>query len=601
MDHREETHSPVMVHEETHEKHEYTVQDTHSVHQDQSSIRKGHGLASEEMKDADVIEYNYKMNQAQEEQDDDDEPSAFSKFYNKYRKFFLIGMWLIFTGFFCAAMALQVPARGYWSENLVLGLIYAWHSIYVFFCFVPTTIVTKPWNWIISTAYAPLSGLESRVRTAMYAGLVVVVIIVTVFSLPESPDSTRVQRVISLFGLVFFYAALFAASNNRRAIYWNTVCGCLLLQFLLALFVFRSKAGHDIFTWVSDFCRAYLGESESGAVFLTSQDFYNLHFFSMSVFPAVIFFAATVQILYYLGALQWILRKAAIVFVHLLNISGSEAVVAVASPFLGQSENILLIKPFLPYLTDAEIHQVMTSGFATVSGSVLFGYLQMGVDGTALITSCVMSIPGSVAISKIRYPEEDEPVTKGEVRVPGSEEKLVGIVHAAGVGAATGIQIAMLIAANLIALLALLGAVNGGLTWLGNFLNIQNLTLQLITGYVLVPIAWMIGASNKDLVTVGQLMATKLWANEFVAYGDMTALPHGTLTDRSITVLTYALCGFANLGSIGMQTGIITALAPNKGKRVAQLAVSACICGACSTWVSACIAGMLLTGTPAAS
>ncbi|ORX50509.1 hypothetical protein DM01DRAFT_1324925 [Hesseltinella vesiculosa] len=595
MEHSEETYQSFQP--ETHqEKHEFS-QDT--PQQDQaSSTHKETGLGANELTHADVIEYNYKIKQDKDTQADEDEPGFVSKIYSKYRKFFLLAMWLIFTGFVCAAYAIQVPRRGYWQENLILGLIYAWHSLYVLFCFVPTTIVTKPWMFLVRTAYAPISGLDARIRSAMYAALVGAVILVTVFSLPETPDSTRVQRVISLFGMGFFIAALFASSTNRRAIQWNTVSGCILLQFLLALFVFRSQAGHDIFQWISDFCRAYLGESKAGATFLTSEDWYDQvggHFFAMTVFPAVIFFAATVQILYYLGALQWILSKAAVIFVHLLNISGCEAIVAVASPFLGQSENILLIKPFLPYLTDAEIHQVMTSGFATISGSVLYGYLTMGVDGSSLITSCVMSIPCSVAISKLRYPETDTPVTRGEVRVPESEEKLVGIVHAAGIGAATGIQIALLIAANLIALLALLGAVNGGLTWLGDFLTIQNLTLQLITGYVLVPIAWMIGADNKDLVEVGQLMATKLWANEFVAYKQMTSLAQGTLSNRSLIVTTYALCGFANLGSIGMQTGIITALAPNKGKRVAQLAVSACICGACSTWLSACVAGMLLS------
>jgi CNT family concentrative nucleoside transporter len=151
-----------------------------------------------------------------------------------------------------------------------------------------------------------------------------------------------------------------------------------------------------------------------------------------------------------------------------------------------------------------------------------------------------------------RYPEVEEPLTKGKVRVPKSEEKLEGIVHAAGVGAATGIQIVLLIAANLIALLALLYAVNAGLTWIGNFITIQNLTLQLITGYILVPVAWLIGADNKDLVNVGQLIATKLWANEFVAYQDMMAIvKQGGLSQRSISVTTYALCGFSNLGSIG--------------------------------------------------
>ncbi|CAO3613473.1 unnamed protein product [Cunninghamella blakesleeana] len=564
------------------EKYEYREDHTGEV---SSSERK----KSTELNKADVIEYNYKLN---EEDDEEDEPSFISKYYQKHRKIFLVIMWLIFTGFIAAAYALQVP-KGYNQENLVLGLLYAWHSIYVFFDFVPTTVVTKPWMFLVRTAYKPISGLSSRTRTIMFGCFDVVVIVATVFSLPEQPESTRIQRLIALFGLFIFLVGTFACSNNHRAVNWNTVFCAILIQFLLALFVFRSSAGHDLFTWLSLFAKGYLGEAANGAIFLLNEKIVSLGLFALGVFPAVIFFAATVQILYYIGALQWFLAKSAIIFVHLLNISGCEAVVAVASPWLGQSENALLIKPFLPYMTKSEFHQIMTSGFATVSGSVLYGYISLGVDPTSLITSCVMSIPCSIAISKLRYPETEEPITKGEVRVPKNSEKLEGIVHAAGVGAATGIQICLLIAANLIALLALLYAVNAGLTWLGNFLTIQNLTLQLITGYILVPVAWLIGADNKDLVTVGQLMATKLWANEFVAYMDMTTLPQNTLSNRSISVTTYALCGFANLGSIGMQVGVLTALAPNKSKEIAQLAVSAMICGAMSTWVSASMAGML--------
>ncbi|CAO3648206.1 unnamed protein product [Cunninghamella blakesleeana] len=558
----------------------------------------------DQLSKADIAEYNYDINNKEkksmrdlihdddENGEDDQEPSRFSLFYQKYRKFFLIIMWLIFTGFLSAAYALQVP-KGYNQENLILGLIYAWHSIYVFFCFVPTTIVTKPWKAIMKLIYTPFSGLSHRIRSIILASFVTIVIVVTVFSLPETEQSTRVQRLISLFGLFVFLGGTFAASNDHKAVNINTVSVAILIQFLLALFVFRSQAGNDIFNWLSNFCKGYLSKAQESTAFLIGDKIVGMGLVAVSVFPAVIFFAATVQILYYIGAIQWLLKKSAVIFVNLLNISGCEAVVAVASPFLGQSENALLIKPFLPHLTKSEIHQVMTSGFATISGSVLYGYIALGVNPTYLLTSCVMSIPCSVAISKLRYPETEEPLTKGEVRVPKRIEKLEGIVHAAGVGAATGMQIVLLIAANLIALLALLYAVNTALTWIGNFLTIENLTLELITGYVLVPVAWLIGCDNKDLVTVGQLIATKIWANEFVAYMKLTSLPPGTLTARSITVTTYALCGFANLGSIGIQVGVLTAIAPNKNSEIARTAISAMICGAISTFVSACLAGML--------
>ncbi|KAI7866264.1 Na+ dependent nucleoside transporter C-terminus-domain-containing protein [Spinellus fusiger] len=509
-----------------------------------------------------------------------------------YPYLFSLVMWLLFTGFLSAAYALQVP-KGYDSENLILGLIYAWFSIYIFFSHFPTSLVTTPWNFCISVIAKPIMAFSPRVRSLAYAALTLTVIIVTIFSLPETADSSRLQRLIALFGMVVFLAMGYASSVSRKDISWNTISGAMLLQFILALFVFRSQAGHDIFSWLSTFCEGFLGKSAFGASFVFGQSVVDSGMFAINVLPAVIFFASVVQILYHIGSLQWLLQRAGVVFMVLLNVSGAESIVACASPFLGQSENALLIKPFLPHLTTAEMHQVMTSGFATISGSILYGYISMGVSGQALLTSCVMSIPCSLAISKLRYPEVGEPLTRGTVKLPDNPEKTNNLLHAAGIGASIGINIALLIIANLISLLALLYAVNAGLTWAGNFLTIQNLTLQLITGYVFVPVAWLIGADNKDLVVVGQLIATKVWANEFVAYQLMTGVYKNTLAPRSLLVCTYALCGFANLGSVGMQVGVLSTIAPKRSGEISSLAVSAMICGLFSTWISASIAGML--------
>lgn len=252
----------------------------------------------------------------------------------------------------------------------------------------------------------------------------------------------------------------------------------------------------------------------------------------------------------------------------------------------------MLVRPLLPRFTKAEMHQILTCGFATISGSTLFAYISMGVDGQALITSSIMSIPCSLAVSKLRWPETDEPETKTNAVVEKDQESR-NLLHAAGIGAGLGINIGLLIIANLIAILALLHVVNAFLTWAGNFLTIQNLTLELVTSYIFVPLAWLIGADNQNVVQVGELMATKLWANEFVAYTTMTTTYADVLTERSKLVATYALCGFANLGSVGIQVGGLTMMAPNRAADISKLAVSALICGSLSTYISACIAGML--------
>ncbi|KAF7724271.1 hypothetical protein EC973_001172 [Apophysomyces ossiformis] len=574
---------------------EYETLPTHRTHTDKTTVeideKKNHSFDGHASAIDMPATEEYDLHDSMErQQQEEDKPGWFSLFYDRHRPWFHLAMWLIFTGFLAAAYALQVP-KGYNQENLILGLIYAWFSIYIFFCHAPTSIVTKPWKLALKTVSAPLRLLSSRMRTLLYVAFTVSVIIVTVFSLPESPDSTRIQRLIALFGMFIFLGGVFACSNNRRAVNWNTISGGVLLQFLLALFVFRSSVGQSIFSWASAFARGYLSKAGYGTAFVFGDAIAGSGIFAVSVFPTVIFFAATAQVLYYLGALQWLLAKSAVIFKALLGVSGAESVVAVASPFLGQGENALLVRPFLPYMTNAELHQIMTSGFATISGAVLYGYISMGISPEALLTSCIMSIPCSLAISKLRYPETKVPMTANEVKIPENEEKASNLLHAAGNGAATGMNIALLICANLISLLALLYAVNAGLTWIGNFLTIQELTLQLITGYIFVPVAWLMGIPNNDLVTVGQLLATKIWANEFVAYKAMLTM---NLSPRTVLITTYALCGFANLGSVGMQIGVLGTLAPKRSGDISRLAVSSMLCGAISTWVSAAIAGMLI-------
>ncbi|KAL0137238.1 H+/nucleoside cotransporter [Mucor lusitanicus] len=519
--------------------------------------------------------------------------SKFSLFYKRHKVWFHIAYFIIFTGFLAAAYAIQVP-KGYNQENLILGLIYAFFCLKFLFKYVSTSHITKPVVWCGRKAMAPYMRLPELYRTLAYGVFVLAVILITVFCLPEKPESNRLQRLQALFGMIVFLFCLWATSNNRKIVNWNTILSGLLLQFLLALFVFRCSVGHDIFNWASTFAQGYLEKASHGTSFIFGDAVAESGIFAVTVFPTLIFFAATVQVLYYYGALQFLLKKCATFFMAALKVSGAESIVAVASPFLGQGENALLIKPFLPYLTQSEMHQVMCSGFATISGSVLYGYIAMGVSGEALLTSCIMSIPCSLAVSKLRMPEDDVPITANEVRVPPSDEKPANALHAAGHGAATGMNIALLMCANLISLLAMLYAVNAGLTWLGKFVTIQELTLQLITGYIFVPVSWLMGVEPKDVVTVGQLLATKIWANEFVAYQALASTYINVLTPRSYLITTYALCGFANLGSVGMQIGVLSTLAPKRSGDIASLAVSAMICGAFSTWISAAIAGMLL-------
>jgi len=259
----------------------------------------------------------------------------------------------------------------------------------------------------------------------------------------------------------------------------------------------------------------------------------------------------------------------------------------------------MLIKPFIPHLTSAELHQVMTSGFATIAGSVLAAYISMGISPLALISSCVMSIPASLTISKLRYPETEESLTTGKIVIPrDTDERPSNSLHAFANGSWLGIKIGGMIVAAVLCILSLLGLTNGLLSWWGRYLNIDDppLSVELIVGYLLYPIAFLLGVErNGDLLKVSQLIGIKIVANEFVAFGTMTRDPtYATLSARSRLIATYALCGFGNISSLGIQIGVLSQLAPRRSGQVAKVAVSALISGVVATLTSASVAGMLI-------
>lgn len=372
-----------------------------------------------------------------------------------------------------------------------------------------------------NTALPFVRIIPQRLRLPAGALLCIAVILVGSFASPESARNNRANRAVSLFGLVVFIAALWATSRDRKRIIWHTVIVGMLVQFIIALFVLRTKAGYDIFNFISTLARDLLGFASEGVIFLTEPAFYDLqtpfapsHWFLVGVIPAIIFFVSIVQLLYYSNVLQWFITKFAVFFFWSMRVSGGEAVVAAASPFIGQGESAMLIRPFVPHLTMAELHQVMCSGFATIAGSVLIAYISMGVNAQALVSSCVMSIPASLACSKLRWPEEEESLTAGRVVVPDNEEhRSANALHAFASGAWLGLKIAAMIGATLLCIISLIGFANGLLTWWGHYLSINDppLTLQLIVGYICYPIAFLLGVSRDgDLLKVGQLIGLKL-------------------------------------------------------------------------------------------
>lgn len=263
-----------------------------------------------------------------------------------------------------------------------------------------------------------------------------------------------------------------------------------------------------------------------------------------------------------------------------------EAVVAVASPFIGQGESLTLVRPFAAHMTSAEFHQVMTSGFSTIAGSVLTAYVALGASAVYLIGASIMSIPASLAISKLRFPEDGQPLTAGEVTIPEDEKttsRKRNAMMTFSDGAWLGLKVAGMILANLLTILALLYTVDGLLTWIGQFWGMDPngphaLKLELILQYILYPVSWLMGTPNQDIMKVSRLLALKLITNEFVAYQELSQL-RPEMTERGILIATYALCGFANFGSMGIQIGVLNGLVPSKKHVVGRVAVSALLCG----------------------
>jgi len=411
---------------------------------------------------------------------------------------------------------------------------------------------------------------------------------------PDSQVGNRGMRLRSALGLILFVVILFITSTNRRAIQWRIVIVGISFQFLLGLFILKTPVGLSIFSWLSQLAGTFLDYSKYGTFFIFGNDV-PLTSFAASVLPAVLFFASFIKIVYYWGAMQWVIRKIAWLMVRLMDTSGSESVVAAASPFVGQGESALLVKPFIEDMTISELHSLMTSGFATIAGSVLFGYIHMGINAQSLITACVMSTPCSLAVSKLRYPEVEQSLSKGEIQIPEDKDRETNFLHAASNGADQGVHLVLLITGNLMAIVSLLYLVNGLLGYFGAFVGIPNLTLIMIIRYLFVPFAWMIGVPNGDIMTVAGLMAEKMVVNEFVAYSDLSGMQQANqISYRAQILTTYCLCGFANFGSVGIQIGCIGAMAEGRKRDLARLAMSAMICGTMCTFMTATIAGMLM-------
>ncbi|CAE6454818.1 unnamed protein product [Rhizoctonia solani] len=516
--------------------------------------------------------------------------------YQRYRPFILAAVALVILGWWISATVLEAT-RHRW----IVQTFWAWFFILIIaFRFLPNSIVTTPvsavWQPLISR---PFFSLSYRVRLAMGWLALLGIVFGSAFGFPLPEGTGYGDRAISVFGLFVFTTGFWLSSKHRSQVPWPTVIVGLFMQQAIALFVLKTDAGFKIFLWIARLAADFLDQATPAAGFFFDVETTQKHWFFVNTLGAIIFFIAFVQMLYYIGVMQWLIKQFAWFFFKTLNVSGAEAVVAAASPWIGQGESACLVRPFVDLMTESEIHLTMTSGFSTIAGSVFAAYVNMGVPGQNLVTSSVMSIPASIAISKLRIPETDEPLTRGQVVIDqGAEDKHgrpANALHAFSKGATFGLIVAGQILCNVLTVLALVYTIDGLLTWVGKGFGIHHLTLDLIFGYMFYPITFLLGVPRNELLRVARLLATKLVANEFVAFQELkNQHAINPFSARAYTIASYGLCGFANLGSLGIQIGVLSALAPSRGKIIARVAPSAMICGFLSTLQTAGIAGMLV-------
>jgi CNT family concentrative nucleoside transporter len=426
------------------------------------------------------------------------------------------------------------------------------------------------------------------------------------------------DRYFGLFGVITILALAFLLSNNRKAINYRPVLVGLLIQLCLAIFILKVPFGQALFRHLGDFITKFLNFSDEGAKFvfglLVNKEKLteifgpgNSFIFYFNIIPTIIFVSALVSVAYHIGLMQLIVSFLAKIVYKLMKVSGSEALSNVASTFVGQVEAQIMIKPYLSGMTRSELLASMTGSMACIAGGIMAVYMKMGVPASYLIAASIMAAPGALVISKIVYPETEKSETGGAVKLE-IKKTHANLMDAIMHGASDGMRVGINVVAMLIAVIAIIYLLDAGLGKTGRFicnhtslspsflgLDMTHLSIKSIFGAVFSPVAYLMGIPWNEAHVAGNMMGTKMAINEFVAYDQLTPMiKNHALSPKTITILSFALCGFANFSSIAIQVGGIGELAPERRTDLAKLGMKAMICGTMASYLSATIAGILM-------
>ena len=401
--------------------------------------------------------------------------------------------------------------------------------------------------------------------------------------------------MISLLGVALLLCIAFALSSNRRSINWRTVGGAFAIQAAVGAFILYFEPGIQLLLKTTEFVQNIIDYSQAGIDFVFGPigDKSLGFIFAFNVLPVIIFFSSLIAVLYHLKVMNIIIRLIGGLLEKALKTSRPESMSAAANIFVGQTEAPLVVRPFIPNMTRSELFAIMVGGLASIAGSVMAGYAGMGVELKYLLAASFMAAPGGLLMAKIMQPETSEPHNELE-KTEEEKTHYANVFDAAASGAASGLQLALNVGAMLLAFVALIAMLNGIIGWAGGLVGFENLTIQEILGFLLQPLAWTLGVPWSEAQIAGSFIGQKIVVNEFIAYLDFIAA-QPELSPISQAIITFALCGFANLSSIAILMGGIGAMAPTRRKEIAQLGLKAVFAATLSNLMSAVLAGFYLT------
>ncbi|WP_040514938.1 NupC/NupG family nucleoside CNT transporter [Paraglaciecola polaris] len=401
--------------------------------------------------------------------------------------------------------------------------------------------------------------------------------------------------MVSLIGIAVLFILAILLSAHRKSINWRTVGGAFAIQAIIGALVLYFPPGKDFLLGLTVYVKNIIEYSQQGIDFIFGQlGNKSLGFiFAFNVLPVIVFFSSLITVLYHLGIMSWIIRLIGGFLQFALKTSRPESMSAAANIFVGQTEAPLVVKPFIPHMTRSELFAIMVGGLASIAGSVMAGYAGMGVEIKYLLAASFMAAPGGLLMAKIIMPETQE--VKNELaEVDNEEDKYANIFDAAASGAASGMHLALNVGAMLLAFIALIALLNGLIGWAGGVVGIENLSFEVILGYVFQPLAWALGVPWDEANLAGSFIGQKMVVNEFVAYVDFLKY-QADLSPGTQAIVIFSLCGFANFSSIAILMGGIGALAPTRRKEIAQLGLKAVLAATLANLMSAALAGLYLS------